>query len=190
MMRKLVYYVAATIDGFIAGPDGEFDFFPIDPDLMAAMNNELPETVPTHLRELAGLTDAANNRFDTVLMGRGTYEPALKEGITSPYAHLTQYVFSRTLTTTDPGVEIIADDPVTFARTLKTRAGADIWLCGGGTLAGQLRPEIDELLVKRYPIVIGTGIPLFTGAFDVTGYTLIDTRTFASGATLSSYARA
>ena len=160
-MRKLVYYVASTIDGFIAGPDGEFDFFPISAELMAVMNAELPETVPTHFRAPAGLTDTPNRRFDTVVMGRGTYEPALKEGITSPYAHLKQYVFSRTLPpATEPEVEIVAGDPAEFVRELKSRDGGDIWLCGGGDLAGQLLPEVDEFIIKLNPVVIGSRIPL------------------------------
>ncbi|WP_272424439.1 dihydrofolate reductase family protein [Polyangium jinanense] len=188
-MRKLIYYIATTLDGFIAGPDGQSDFFPIDPDLMAAMNAEQPETVPTRLRAAAGLTDAENLRFDTTLMGRGTYELALKEGITSPYAHLQQYVFSRTLTTTDPHVEIVSGDPVAFIRQLKQQPGMDIWLCGGGQLAGHLRREIDELMIKRYPVVIGAGIPVFAGQFDPVGFTLIGTRTFPSGATVTTYMR-
>jgi dihydrofolate reductase len=188
-MRKLTYYVATTIDGFIAGPDGQFDFFPIEPDVLATMNAELPETVPTHFRPAVGLTDAPNLRFDTVLMGRGTYEPALREGITSPYAHLRQYVFSRTLNSSDPEVGIVSADPVPFVRQLKRQAGLDIWLCGGGNLASQLRTEIDEMVIKCYPLVIGAGIPLFDGPFDPTGFTVTGTRAFESGASVTSYTR-
>ncbi|MFG3708720.1 dihydrofolate reductase family protein [Micromonospora sp. NPDC047670] len=188
-MRKLTYYIAATLDGFIAGPDGQFDFFPIDPDLAAAMNAEQPETVPTRFRSLAGLADAENRRFDTVLMGRGTYEPEYKKGITSPYAHLRQYVFAHTDTAWDPQVEVVDGDPVAFVRRLKQQPGKDIWLCGGGRLAGQLSIEIDELTIKRYPLVIGAGIPLFAGPFTPTGFALAETRTFASGATVTTYTR-
>ncbi|MBF9128955.1 dihydrofolate reductase family protein [Plantactinospora sp. S1510] len=188
-MRKLTYYVATTLDGFIAGPDGEFDFFPLEPDVLAAMNAEVPETVPTHIRPAAGLTDAPNLRFDTVLMGRGTYEPALKEGITSPYAHLRQYVFSRTLNSADPAVEIVSADPVPFVRQLKQQAGLDIWLSGGGNLAGQLRTEIDDMVIKRYPLVIGAGIPLFDGPFGPTGFTVTGTRAFESGTSVTTYIR-
>ncbi|GAA2631532.1 dihydrofolate reductase family protein [Dactylosporangium fulvum] len=186
-MRKLVYYVAATVDGFIAGPRGEFDFFPMHSDLLAAMNAEQPETVPTAFRAQAGLADAPNLRFDTVLMGRGTYEPALKEGITSPYAHLRQYVFSRTLAATDPEVEIVTDDPVGFVQRLKQQPGKDIWLCGGGSLAGQLLPEIDELMVKRYPVMVGSGIPMFDAPFRPAPLSVAGTRTFGSGASVVTY---
>ena len=97
-MRRLTYYIASTIDGFIAGPDGEFDFFPFEGDVAAAILAEYPETIPIQAREALGLTGVANKHFDRVLMGRGTYEPALAIGITSPYPQLKQYVFSRTQT--------------------------------------------------------------------------------------------
>jgi dihydrofolate reductase len=189
-MRTLTYYVATTIDGFIAGPDGQFDFFTIDPELMAVMNAEQPETVPTAIRAVTGLETAPNKRFDTVLMGRGTYEPALKEGITSPYAHLRQYVFSQTLTAMDPEVEIVASDPAEFVQRLKREPGQGIWLCGGGRLAGSLLPVIDELMIKRYPLVAGSGIPMVDRPFDPVGFTVTDTRTFDSGATVTTYVRA
>ncbi|MFF4220297.1 dihydrofolate reductase family protein [Streptomyces nondiastaticus] len=188
-MRKLTYYVATTIDGFIASPDGGSDFFPVAEGLAAYMNARHPETVPTAFREPAGLADAPNLRFDTVLMGRGTYEPALAAGITSPYAHLRQYVFSRTLTSGDPAVEVVSDDPLPFVRKLKEQEGAGIWLCGGGRLAGALLPEIDELIVKRYPVAIGAGIPLFSAGFHPRRFGLADCRAFGNGAAVLTYTR-
>lgn len=185
-MRKLVYYVASTIDGFIAAPDGSFDFFPSvpHPHLVA----EWPQTLPTAAHPHLGL-DAPQGRFDTVLMGRGTYEPALAIGVNSPYAHLKQYVFSRSLPPSDdPGVEIVAGDPVALVRELKQRPGGDIWLCGGGRLAGQLLPEVDELVVKLYPIVAGSGIPLVTRDFDPHQLTLVDSRPLDNGSVILSYA--
>lgn len=189
-MRKLTYYVATTIDGFIAGPDGQFDFFTIDPELMSVVNAEQPETVPTALRAPYGLETAPNKRFDTVLMGRGTYEPALKEGITSPYAHLRQYVFSQTLSAADPGVEIVASDPVEFVQRLKRQPGQEIWLCGGGRLAGSLLPMIDELMIKRYPVIAGSGISMVDRPFDPAAFAVTGIRTFDSGASVTTYVRA
>jgi dihydrofolate reductase len=127
--RELVYYVGASIDGYIAGPEGELDGIPIEPELIGFITTELPETIPTHLRELLGLVDAPNRRWDTLVMGRGTYDPGLDIGVTSPYAHMEQYVFTSTLAATDENVNFIDADPVAFVRDLKAREGRDIWLC-------------------------------------------------------------
>ena len=112
-MRKLVYYVGVSLDGRIAGPGGEFDFFPQGDEQQAAaystwVNALYPETVPTAYRAAVGVADAPNRRFDTVVMGLGTYRPAFDNGITSPYAHLRQYVVSSTLKPdTDPAVTVV-----------------------------------------------------------------------------------
>ncbi|MER7824832.1 dihydrofolate reductase family protein [Streptomyces sp. NPDC096097] len=188
-MRKLTYYVGTTLDGFIAGPDGQFDFFPFEGDLAAALLAEYPETIPAQARGPLGLDGVANQRFDTVLMGRATYETGLATGVTSPYPHLKQYVFSRTLTQLDPAVEVLATDPVAFVRDLKKQDGAGIWLCGGANLAGQLLEEIDELIIKRHPVVIGSGIPLFDAPFRPDGFKLTDSRVFNSGAAITTYAK-
>ncbi|KAA2255450.1 dihydrofolate reductase [Solihabitans fulvus] len=189
-MRTLTYYIAATIDGYIADQQGGFDFFlPFEGEVAAAILADWPETMPVHARGPLGLTDVPNARFDAVLMGRGTYEPALAAGITSPYSHLRQYVFSRTIDQLDPEVEIVSGDPLEFVRELKRQEGMGIWLCGGGRLAGALLTEIDELVIKRHPIVAGTGIPLFDGPFDPTGFTRAADRTFDSGVTFETYTR-
>lgn len=188
-MRKLTYYVAVTLDGFIAGPDGEFDFFPFEGEFAAEILTEFPETIPGQAREPLGLTGVPNKRFDTVVMGRGTYEPALRIGITSPYPQLRQYVVSTTLTSTDPEVEIVSGDPVEFVRDLKRGEGGGIWLAGGGKLAGALLDQIDELIVKRSPIVAGAGIPMFDAAFGPVRFAPADSRGFAEGVTISTYTR-
>lgn len=185
-MRSLVYYVATTLDGYIAGPDGAYEFFGLADDLGEYINARYPETMPTAYRQALGRDDAPNGRFDTVVMGRGTYEPAFKHGITSPYAHLRQIVFSRTLPPQD-GVEVTAADPVTVIRELKQQDGGDIWLCGGGELAGRLLDEIDEFVVKLNPIVAGDGIPLVRHGFDPRRLELADTRPFGSGVVLLQY---
>lgn len=188
-MRKLTYYIATSLDGFIAGPGGEFDFFTFDGDFAAAILADFPETLPGPARGQLGLTDVPNKRFDTVVMGRGTYEPGLRAGLPSPYPQLRQYVFSRTLTGTDPDVEISADDPVEVVRRLKQEDGLGIWLCGGGKLAAQLRDEIDELILKINPVVLGAGIPLFADEFRPARLRLVETRTFETGIIMAIYAR-
>jgi dihydrofolate reductase len=182
-MRKLVYYIAVSLDGYIAGPGGEFDFYPLSDQMAAWINDRYPETLPTHVRKLVGLEDTPNKAFDTLVMGRGTYEPALAVPTTSPYAHLRQYVVSSTLRIDDPAVEVVRDDPVGLVRKLKAEdSGLDIYLCGGGRLAGALLGEIDEIILKSYPVVAGAGIPMVAGGFDPTGFTPTRRETFDNGA--------
>lgn len=188
-MRKLTYFVAISIDGFIAGPGDEIDFYPEAPDMREWFVTEYPDVLPTHVRAQLGV-DPPNRHFDTVVMGRATYEPALRVQITSPYAHLRQYVFSRSLTESpDPAVEIVAGDPLATVRRLKAADGAGIYLAGGGALAGALLPEIDELVIKLYPVVAGAGVPLFRTGFSPTRFDLTATRTFSQGALALTYTR-
>ncbi|TCB96451.1 dihydrofolate reductase [Micromonospora zingiberis] len=188
-MRKLVYYVASTIDGFIAAPDGSYEFLDPHPDVAKHLATHWPQTFPTVAHEQLGI-DRPQGRFDTVLMGHGTYQPALDLGVTSPYAHLRQYVFARSLPPSDdPAVEIVSGDPVAFVRDLKARPGGDIWLCGGGHLAGQLFSEVDELVVKLNPIVVGSGIPLVEQTFDPQHLTLLDATPIGGGVIIVRYTR-
>lgn len=107
-MRKLIYYVGMTIDGFIAAPDGEADFFPVTQGVIDFITDEYPDALPTHIRQQFGI-DVANPNFDIGIQGRRTYEPALEIGVTSPFSHLRQYVVSQTITESpDPAVEIIS----------------------------------------------------------------------------------
>jgi dihydrofolate reductase len=185
-MRKLVYFVATTIDGVIAAPDGSYEFFGAQDDVIQYMATNYPETVPTHLRAPLGI-DAPNQHFDTVVMGRHTYDPALQAGVTNPYAHLQHIVFSRSLTSSDPAVQVVADDPLTVVDKLKQQPGMDIWLAGGGNLAGQLLPAVDELVIKLNPLVAGTGIRLAETGFDPHRFTLLETTPLASGVVVLRY---
>ena len=191
-MRKLDYYVAVSLDGYIAGPQGEFDFFPMGEDALAWIGEHYPETVPTHLRRATGMPlDTPNRIWDTVLMGRGAYEPGLEAGVISPYDHLKQYVFSRTLAPVDnPQVEIVDTDPVELVRRLKKQAGLDIWLCGGGNLAGQLIGEIDRMIIKSYPVIAGDGVRAFAGTFEPTRFTLTGREELGDGAQVCWFDRA
>lgn len=192
-MRKLTYYIACSIDGFIGDPggDGSAMIRFVDEEFLAFLKAEFPETVPTHGRRALGMDDLPNRRFDTIIQGRGSYDLALKEGITSPYAHLREYVASTTLTESpDPNVEIIADDLVGKVRELKVEEGEfGIYLCGGSKVAGELLDEIDELVIKTYPLVYGSGMPMFAAGFALSEFTLESARTFGNGALVSMYSR-
>ncbi|MFC8094956.1 dihydrofolate reductase family protein [Streptomyces sp. NPDC057301] len=192
-MRKLTYFIACSIDGFIGDPSGDatsmYTF--VDEEFLEFLKTEHPETVSTPARRALGFDDLPNRRFDTVIQGRSSYDLALKEGLTSPYAHMRQYVASRSLTESpDPQVEIVSDDVVGKVRDLKAQDGEfGIYLCGGAQLAGALLDEIDELVIKTYPIVYGTGMPMFGSDFAVTEFTLGETRTFGNGAVVRTYSR-
>lgn len=195
-MRKLVYYIATTLDGFIAGPDGADPtgpdgFWPIPADYLEHLVANYPETLPGPARTALSVT-AEGTCFDTVLEGRRSYEIGLKAGITDAYPHLRHLVFSRTLTESpDPAVELVATDPAEKVRELKREDGRDIWLVGGGELAGALYGEIDRLILKVAPMTIGTGIPLFsrTAAFDPRTWELTDHTVLGSGAAFLTYDR-
>ncbi|MFD0684492.1 dihydrofolate reductase family protein [Actinomadura fibrosa] len=195
-MRELVYYIASTVDGFIAGPDGTDPtgpggFWPIPDDYLQHLIAEYPETLPGPARQALGIT-APGSRFDTVLEGRHSYEIGLKAGVTDAFPHLRHLVFSRTLSTSpDPAVEIVATDPAAAVRDLKRQDGKDIWLIGGGTLAAALYPEIDRLIVKLAPLTTGAGIPLFgrDAAFDPRVWRLADHTALGSGALILTYTR-
>ncbi|MDG4859698.1 dihydrofolate reductase family protein [Streptomyces sp. T-3] len=190
-MRKLTYFVAVTVDGFIASPDSEHTMFMEGEDHGAWVLAQMPETVPTDYRHLVpGLAETENRRFDTVLMGRGTYERGLRDGRTSPYGHLRQYVVSAGLESVpDLAVELVPGDALEFVRGLKEQAGLDIWLCGGGKLAASLRDEIDELIVKINPVVIGSGVPLFDSGYLPQGYRTVAGQVFDSGVAIMAYAK-
>ncbi|MBT2527616.1 dihydrofolate reductase family protein [Streptomyces sp. ISL-99] len=190
-MRKLTYYVGMSIDGFIAAPEGAFDFYPVsDSFLKDFLVGEYPDCLPTHVRQHLGVDDLENKHFDTMLQGRATYDAALELGITSPYRHLRQYVVSRSVDKSiDPEVEVISGDVAAKVRELKQEDGLGIYLAGGANLAAQLLEEIDELIVKVYPIVTGSGVPVFSAEFGVFDFTLASTRTFDNGTVVLMYSK-
>lgn len=188
-MREIVYYVASSVDGFIAHPDGSFGGFPWDDGFGAELRARFPETFPAHF---GGPSEPgeANQTFDTVLMGRRSYQVGLQVGITSPYPSLAQYVFSRTLSgVEDPRVTITREDPVQVARGLKEQPGKGIWLCGGGDLASTLFAAglVDRLILKLNPVVFGEGIPLLGRANAQRALTLTASEFFPSGHALLDY---
>ncbi|MCM3696003.1 dihydrofolate reductase family protein [Microbacterium oleivorans] len=188
-MRELVYYVAVSLDGFIAGPDGETDAFPVEGDHMRTLLDEFPETLPVHVAETLGIPLAAG-RFDTVIMGRNTLAPALEIGVPSPYPHLRQVVATHRPHGLSAELDV-TDEPLRTVRELKTEPGADLWLCGGGQLAGSLLPEIDRLILKRNPVTFGSGLPLFGGsAYTPRSFDLGRARAFDSGVVIEEYAAA
>ena len=135
--RRIRYQVACSLDGYIAGPDGEYDWIVMDPDIdFAALFNE----------------------FDTLLMGRRTFEMA---GATFPGMKVV--VFSRTLRQADhPGVTVVSDNIKETVDALRAQPGKDIWLFGGGELFQSLLALdcVDTVEPAVIPVLLGGGRPL------------------------------
>lgn len=144
-MRPVRYNVAASLDGYIAGPGGEYDWIPLDPAVDFG---------------------ALFARVDTVLLGRHSYELTRREpGAAGAWpAGARVYVFSRTLCAEDhPGVTVVRDDAAGAVAALRAEAGpGEIWLYGGGALFGALLAagQVDLVEVTVVPVLLGGGVPL------------------------------
>jgi dihydrofolate reductase len=171
-VRKLKYHVATTLDGFIAHGDRTISGFIAE-----------GEHVTDYLESL-------KNDYDTVLMGRRTYEFGLQFGVTNPYPWMKQYVFSRTMERSpDAGVELISENLLAVVRELKKQSGKDIYLCGGAELAATLFAAglVDEIIVKLNPVVFGSGIPMFAGAIQQSALELTDSKVYDNSVLLLHY---
>jgi dihydrofolate reductase len=186
-MRELVYYVAVSLDGYIAAPDDTFDAFPMQGDHIDMILRDYTDTVPTLGLEMTGLT-APLTRFDTVLMGWNTYAVGAPHPPRGPYGHLKQYVFSRNHSDVESGVVLTDEDPIALVRKLKQEDGSGIWLCGGGVLASALIGEIDRLILKVNPVLLGSGKKLFAEReYAVTNTTLVSSTPYESGVVINEF---
>ena len=142
--RHVHYGVAASLDGYIAGPNGEADWITGDPGI-----------------DFAKIW----SRFDTLLIGRKTFESMVKPGKQAPsMPGVKALVFSRTLDAASyPGVTIVSDRAAETIAELKASPGKDIWLFGGGELFTSLANLglVDSVSVALMPVMLGSGRPLF-----------------------------
>ena len=184
-MPSLVYFVACTLDGFIAAPDGSIDAFVSDPEYLQALFARYPETCPAPLRGPLGVA-GGNERFDSVIMGRATYAAGLEAGVPNPYPTLDQYVVSTTLQCAESRVTVVRGELTELVDRLRGGAGRDVWLAGGGRLAAAMRDAglIDELILKINPVALGDGIPMFDGAHAPVEFDLVGTSTLPAGVQL------
>lgn len=169
-MRKIIYFVAISLDGYIASKDGSVDWLFTDCDYG---------------------TTAFMKTIDTIFMGRKTYEQAVGFGL-EYFKGKKIYVFtkSKKLKATN-GCEIINEDAISFTKKIIRRKGKNIWLMGGGKLASSLQNNnlIDEYNLFVHPIILGEGIPLLSKLSRISTLKLKSYKKFDSGLVRINYSK-
>jgi len=173
-MRKIDYHIAITLDGFISHQDGSIDGL--------LMEGEHADDFVQSLGE-----------YDTVLMGRKTYEFGFQFGLEvgqAAYPNMKHYIFSQSLDfESSDEVSLVKSNALEKIKQLKRKNGKDIWLCGGGELAGFLLENelIDTLTVKVNPIVFGSGRPLFGERKGALNLRYLNSKTYNNGVLRHAY---
>lgn len=159
-MRRVILNLAVTLDGFIEGAKGEYDWCFTDQDY--------------------GMTEFLS-RVDAVFFGRKSYELVCPLGPRA-YPDLDRYVFSRTLKSAE-GATIISGDVEEIVKRIKRKKGKDIWLFGGADLVNSLivLNLVDEALLSVHPLVLGGGKPLFEDPGRRVRLKLTDTKVYSTG---------
>lgn len=168
-MRKIKLFIATSLDGYIARPDGAVDWLPTD-------GNDY------------GYQDFIST-IDTTLMGGKTYRDVLSFGV-FPYAQLENYIFTRNRGMKKaPNVKYVSGDIAKFTHALKSEAGKDIWLIGGSEIITEIYNQglIDEYIITVIPIILGKGIPMFFALEKQAILKLIGSKVYPSGVVQLSY---
>jgi dihydrofolate reductase len=170
-MRKVIFGGANSLDNYIAREDDSFDWI-------------------MHGEEAMELMKDMWSRFDTMVMGRKTYEvtkqfaPKTKSKRRKNPLGMEAYVFSRTLKPGNrDGVEFISEDPGKFVKKLKKQIGKDIMVMGGGEIGTVLLNAgvVDEIGFNIHPVLLGSGVPLFHKMKRQIDLQLIECRPFKNG---------
>lgn len=173
-MKKIVYYVASSIDGFIAGPNDDISDFVAGGDGVDKYFSDL-------------------QNFKTVIMGRRTYEFGYKFGLEPgqpAYPHMEHFIFSDSLELEKMAETVhVEKRSIERVKEILKSADTDIYLCGGGEFAGWLLENglIDQLKLKLNPIVLGNGVRLFGKSAISAKCNLKETETFNDGLQILTY---
>jgi len=169
-MRKLILQLAVSLDSFIEGPQGEFDWCFTDGDY--------------------GMSDFFK-RIDAIFIGRKSYELALKMGGTAPpgFPSLKEYVFSNTMKNITGNRVLVNGEIKAAVQKIKSEPGKDIWLFGGADLSASLLNHglVDEMTLAVHPVVLGRGKPLFQNIKKRIKLELTASKTYPNGLMMLSY---
>lgn len=159
-MRKVILGLAITLDGFIEGPNGEYDWCFTDQDY--------------------GMKEFLKS-IDAIFYGRKSYEMMMSAGA-NPFSDFKTYVFSNSLAN-DESFELVKGDIARRTSEIKSEAGKDIWLFGGASLTHALLEAklVDELWLSVHPILLGKGKALFQDRGDRIALTLLSSKTYETG---------
>ena len=173
-LRKIKLYIATSLNGKIATPDGSVDWL---------------EAIPNPEKIDHGYADFYQS-IDTTIQGNKTYKQIISWGIDFPYSDKKNYVFTRSegFVNTE-NVSFISNNHMDFVRQLKQEEGKDIWVVGGGQLNTMFLNEmlLDEIYVFVMPIILSDGIDLFESLPKETKLNLIESKTHATGAVEIKY---
>jgi dihydrofolate reductase len=170
-MRHVRYSVAMSLDGYIAGPNGESDWIVMDPDI-----------------DFSAMLRA----FDTIVMGRKTFQVITARGDTG-MPGMEVYVFSRTLMQSDCPDVTVSDSPEDTIRELQSEPGKDIWLFGGGSMFRSMLALnlVDSIEIAIVPVLLGGGLPLLPHPAQSTKLALVQHKVLEkTGTVWLEYARA
>ena len=173
-MRKIILYIAQSLDGKIARLNGDVDWL---------------ERFPNPEDEDYGYASFYDS-VDVTLMGNRTYEKILSFGLEFPYVDKENYVFTQQKGKQDTKfVKFVGNDLVAFVREMKRETGKNIWLVGGSEINTILFNEglIDEIYLFTMPVTVGEGIPLFTDRLVERKLNLAEVSSYSSGVILKKY---
>ena len=174
-MKKVKLYIAVSIDGYIARPDGDLEWLTGFPN--------------------PSKTDYGYKDFfasvNTVIMGNRTYQDILLMDVLWPYKDMETYVVTHHTQETKDNIRFISENVVETISELRKKDGKDIWLVGGGQLISILLSAdlVDEMHITFIPVILGNGIPLFPNSPKESQWSLLENKTFDNRVLQINYQR-
>lgn len=176
-MKNVVLYIAASLDGFIARPDGNMDWL---------------NSIPNPQKGDYGYASLLES-IQTIIMGKSTYNAVIDFGIEWPYTGFITYIVTgnKEFKLSSPDTYVLHSDINEFVTHLKKTTEKDIWLVGGGQLITYFinNELVDKLILTVVPVILGEGIALFPNKPKETNWALLNTQQFNTGLVTLTYSK-